>query len=191
MHVSWEALTAMASLLSSVTVLAAVLVAIRQVRVGAEQVEHLRKATQLEGTMKIFAILGSPEMQKARRFIALELPERLKDPKFRAEVPLLAMSPSMEEHGELAVLRPMEMIGAYVKHGLLDAEIVFDYWGLAIVYGWERLESLGVIAIHREALGAAMWENFEDLYRRGKRWAARDPRRQPDLNEVVADAPVS
>jgi hypothetical protein len=59
MHVSWDA--------------------IRQVRVGAEQVEHLRKATQLEGTMKIFAILGSAEMQKARRFIAREArtgPER-------------------------------------------------------------------------------------------------------------------
>jgi hypothetical protein len=57
MHVSWEALTAVASLFSSVVVLAAVLVAMRQVRVGAQQVEHLRKATQLEGTMKIFAIL--------------------------------------------------------------------------------------------------------------------------------------
>jgi hypothetical protein len=206
MHVSWEALTAVASLFSSVVVLAAVLVAIRQVRVGAEQVEHLRKATQLEGTMKIFAILGSPEMQKARRFISLELAERMKDPVFRAEVPLLTMAPSVEDHGELAILRLMEMIGVYVKHGLLDPEIVFDYWIPAIVYGWEQLEAVGVIAIHRDALGAAMWENFEDLYRRGKRWTARDsfgkpdegwgPRHtgeppRPDRNEVVADAPAS
>jgi hypothetical protein len=43
------------------------------------------------------------------------------------------MTPSVEEHGELAVLRPMEMIGTYVKHGLLDPEIVFDYSGLVIV----------------------------------------------------------
>jgi len=191
MHVTWEALTAMASLFSSVAVLAAVLVAIRQVRVGADQVEHLRKATQLEGTMKIFAILGSPEMQKARRFIALELPARLEDPKFRAEVPLLAMAPSVEEHGELGVLRPMEMIGAYVKHGLLDPDIVFDYWGLAVVYGWERLESLGIITMHREALGTAMWENFEDLYHRANRWAAVAASRGPNRDDVVADAPVS
>ena len=189
MHVSWEALTAVASLFSSVAVLAAVLVAIRQVRVGAQQVEHLRKATQLEGTMKIFAILGSPEVQKARRFIALELPARLEDPKFRAEVPLLAMANSVEEHGELGVLRPMEMIGAYVKYGLLDPEIVFDYWGHGVVWGWERLESLGIIAMHREALGAAMWANFEDLAHGAKRWLARNAS-GPDRNEVVADAPV-
>jgi hypothetical protein len=203
MHVSWEAVSALASLLSSVAVLAAVLVAIRQVRVGAAQVEHLRKATQLEGTMKIFAMLSSPEMQRARRFIAIDLPERLGDPKFRAEVPLLAMSPSVEEHGELAVLRVMEMIGAYVKHGLLDAEIVFDYWAPAVIFGWEHLTALGIIAIHREALGPAMWENFEDLYHRAEHWKLRlrpdaDPhgaRRaaapvpDPGLHEVVADAP--
>ena len=197
MHVSWEALTAVASLLSSIAVLCAVLVAMRQVRVGAQQVEHLRKATQLEGTMKIFAMLGSPEMQKARRFIALELEERLKDPKFRAEVPLLAFAPSVDDHGELTILRLMEIIGVYVKHGLLDSDIVFDYWNLAIVYGWERLEALGIVAIHRDALGAQMWENYEDLYRRGKRWAADAPRRARHTearwahrNEVVADAPV-
>ncbi|HEY0615706.1 MAG TPA: hypothetical protein VGC96_13725 [Candidatus Elarobacter sp.] len=202
MHVSWEAVTAIASLLSSVAVLGAILVAVRQVSVGAAQVEHLRKATQLEGTMKIFAMLSSPEMQRARRFIATELPQRLQDPAFRAEVPLLAMSPSLEEHGELAVLRVLEMIGGYVKHGLLDADIVFDYWSPAILGGWEQLESLGIIAIHREALGPAMWENFEDLYRRARRWrgasritpppAVAPPATAPasgPLHEVVADAP--
>ncbi|HZO94095.1 MAG TPA: hypothetical protein VFB22_09985 [Candidatus Baltobacteraceae bacterium] len=42
MQVSWEALTAIASLLSTLAVLAAVVVAARQVRVGAAQVERLR-----------------------------------------------------------------------------------------------------------------------------------------------------
>jgi hypothetical protein len=203
MQVSWEAVTALASLFSSVAVLAAVLVAVRQVRVGATQVEHLRKATQLEGTMKIFAMLGSPEMQNARRFIATELPERLADPKFRAEVAMLAHAPSAEEHGELAILRSMEMIGTYVKHGLLDPEIVFDYWRPSIAYAWERLDSLGIIAIHREAVEPAMWENFEDLYYRAERWKrspkvapalraaprAAAPPADPSLHEVVADAP--
>ena len=203
MQVSWEAVTALASLFSSLAVLAAVLIAVRQVRVGAAQVEHLRRATQLEGTMKIFAMLGSPEMQKARRFIATELPSRLTDPKFRAEVSMLANAPSVEEHGELAILRSMEMIGGYVKHGLLDPEIVFDYWRPAVAYGWERLESLGIIAIHREAVDPAMWENFEDLYCRAEQWK-RLPKLAPGLraaprvaapaadhglHEVVADAP--
>jgi len=175
MPMTWEAVTAITSLLSSLAVLAAVVVALQQVRVGAAQVEHLRRATQLEGTMKIFAMLGSAEQQRARRFIALELAARLNDPVFRSEVPLLTMAPSLEDHHELLVLRLMEMIGTYVKHGLLDADIVFDYWIPAVTTTWERLDALGIITTHRSAVGPEMWENFEDLYWRGQRWRARPP----------------
>jgi len=204
MHVSWEALTAVASLFSSVAVLAAVLVAIRQVRVGAEQVEHLRKATQLEGTMKIFAMIGSDEQQEARRFIHMELAARLQDPKFRAEVSQLATYPSLKEHPEVQVLRLMEMVGTYVKHGLLDHDIMFDAWVTAVIQIWERLEILGIIAMHREAVGTGAWENYEALYHRGQRWLQESAQRphlrptnladapaKPDRNEVVADAPAS
>lgn len=206
MQVSWEALTAVASLFSSFAVLAAVLVAVRQVRVGAAQVEHLRKATQLDGTMKIFALIGSDEQQQARRFILTELAARLEDPKFRAEVSQLASFPSLQEHPELQVLRLMEMVGNYVKHGLLDENIMFDAWITAVIQIWERLESCGVIALHREAIGPGMWENFEALYHRGQLWlrdsgqrlklrpaiAAAPPLQSPPVrNEVVADAPVS
>lgn len=202
MQLSWEAVSAIASLFSSIVVLGAVVVAVRQVRVGAAQVEHLRRATQLEGTMKIFGMLGSAEQQTARRFIALELADRLKDPTFRDEVYLLSMAPSLDEHREVPVLRLMEMIGTYVKHGLLDAEIVFDYWIPAVTSTWERLESLGIIAMHREALGPQIWENFEALYLRGRRWLGHSPERGADgcwepfgaagslravRNEVVAD----
>ena len=205
MHVSWEALTAVASLFSSVVVLAAVLVAVRQVRVGAAQVEHLRKATQLEGTMKIFAMIGSDEQRQARRFIHTELAARLEDPKFRAEVSQLATYPSLREHPEVQVLRLMEMVGTYVKHGLLDEDIMFDAWVTAVIQIWERLETVGIIALHREAVGTGIWENYEALYHRGQRWlqeparrpklrstsAAAAPAQPPDRKEVVADAPVS
>jgi hypothetical protein len=205
MHVTWEALTAVASLFSSVAVLAAVLVAVRQVRVGAAQVEHLRKATQLEGTMKIFAMMGSQEQQEARRFIYTELAARLEDPKFRAEVSQLATYPSLQQHPEVQVLRLMEMVGTYVKHGLLDEDIMFDAWVTAVIQIWERLEALGIIALHREAVGLGIWENYEALYHRGRDWLqapamrpklrpadpAAAPVEQSGRNEVVADAPVS
>ncbi|MDB5029060.1 MAG: hypothetical protein JWO66_2749 [Candidatus Eremiobacteraeota bacterium] len=200
MHVSWEAVTAVAALLSSVAVLAAVIVAIGQVRVGAAQVDHLRRATQLEGTMKIFDKLASEEQLRARRFITHELAERLTDPTFRAE--LAVMTRAEDRHLELKALRLMEMIGTYVKHGLLDAEIIFDYWSPAVEVVWERLDSLGVIAAHRGATTPAMWENFEYLFRRCEEWLVANG--QPSMlaggaaspaaaarNEVVADSPQS
>jgi len=168
MQVSWEAVTAFASMLSSAAVLAAIVVAIRQVRVGAAQVKHLRRATQLEGTMNIFDKLASEEQVRARRFIANDLAHRMDNPAFRAEVLMMERAP--EGHDELKVLRLMEMIGTYVKHGLLDADIIFDYWIPAIITVWERLDSLGVIAAHRAATYPLMWENFEHLYARGKLW---------------------
>ncbi len=174
MQVSWEATTAVASLLSSLAVLAAVVVAIRQVRVGAAQVDHLQKATQLEGTMKIFEALGSAEQRKSRVFIVQELEQKLQDPAFREGMERVSYAP--EAHPEMVSLRLLEMIGTYVKYGLLDEAIIFDFWYPAIVNVWERLDDLGVIAIHRSSGGPLLWENFEHLYERAKLWvAAHDP----------------
>jgi hypothetical protein len=174
MPINWEAVASIASLVSTIAVLAAVVVGVRQVRVGAQQVDHLRRTTQLEGTMKIFAQLGSPEQVAARRFVVMELPMRLREPEFRAQMELISMGANLEEHQELAVLRLMEMIGVYIKHGLLDEEIVFDFWIPAVTMMWQQLEELGVIAAHRETAGAEMWENFEDLYRRSARWESKN-----------------
>ena len=116
MQISWEAVGAVAGLLSSIAVLAAVIVGVRQLRIGAQQVEHLRRATQLEGTMKIFDLLNSREQQQARHFIGTDLEGRLQDPVFRADVALGGMAKAIEEHPEIAALRLMEMIGTYVKH---------------------------------------------------------------------------
>jgi hypothetical protein len=174
MRISWEALSALASAISSIAVLAAVIVPARQVRIGVKQVEHLRKATQLEGTMKLFEMLASPEQHDARRFVSMALAAKLKDPVYRAELGLMTMAP--QPHPEMTVLRLMEMVGTYVKHGLLDEEIIYDYWIPAIVNTWEPLQRLGVIQAHRESGGTKMWENFEALYERAEAWlSTADP----------------
>jgi hypothetical protein len=189
MPVSWEALTAVASLLSSVAVLAAVLIAVRQVRVGAAQVDALRRATQLDGTMKVFAMLTTPEQREGRRFIVEDLADRCRDDAvYRDE--LFNMRGDMREHREIAVMSLLEMLGIYVKHGLLDPEIVFDFWIPANTAAWNIAESIGVVAAHRR-IDPAMWENFEYLVDRYTR--AEGGRPAPDRpsrrDEVVADAP--
>jgi hypothetical protein len=189
MPVSWEALTAVASLLSSLAVLAAVLIALRQVRVGAAQVDALRRATQLDGTMKVFAMLTTPEQREGRRFIVEDLADRCRDDAVYREE-LFIMRGDLREHREIAVMSLLEMIGIYVKHGLLDPEIVFDFWIPTNSDAWNIAESIGVVAAHRR-IDPAMWENFEylvDLYERST--AGRPVPERPDRrNEVVADAP--
>jgi hypothetical protein len=188
MPVSWEALTAVASLLSSLAVLAAVLIAVRQVRVGAAQVDHLRRATQLDGTMKVFAMLTTPEQREARRFIVEDLADRCRDDAvYRDE--LFNLRGDLREHREVAVMSLLEMIGIYVKHGLLDPKIVFDYWIPSNNDAWSIAESLGIVAAHRR-IDPAMWENFEylvDLYERSTAGRRPAPERPDRRNELVAE----
>jgi hypothetical protein len=190
MPVSWEALTAVASLLSSVAVLAAVLIAVRQVRVGAAQVDALRRATQLDGTMKVFAMLTTPEQREGRRFVVEDLADRCRDDAaYREE--LFNMRGDISAHREFAVGGLLEMLGIYVKHGLLDPEIVFDYWIPDNRRAWTIFVSLGIVAAHR-SVEPLMWENFEYLVDRFDRWMAihETPAVRPEpRNEVVADAP--
>jgi hypothetical protein len=189
MQVSWEALTAVASLLSSVAVLAAVLIAVRQVRVGAAQVDALRRATQLDGTMKVFAMLTTPEQREGRRFIVEDLADRCRDDAvYRDE--LFNLRGDMREHREIAVMSLLEMLGIYVKHGLLDPEIVFDFWIPGNSDAWNIAESIGVVAANRR-IDPAMWVNFEYLVDRYTRanGGPTAPDRPGRRDEVVADAP--
>ena len=170
-QVSWEAVSAIASMVSSLAVLVAIVIAIRQLRVGADQVDHLRRSTQLDGTMEIFDRLISSEQVEARRFILTELAAKLDDPTYRAELALGRFTD--RPHPETLVLRLMEMIGTYVKHGLIDEEIIFDIWVSSITDTWDALDRLGVIALHRQSSGSLQWENFELLAVRARRWLAR------------------
>jgi len=77
--VTWEAVSALGTLVSSLAVLAAVLIAVRQVRVGADQVDALRRATQLDGAMKCFAMMTTPEQIAGRRFMVDELERRFRE----------------------------------------------------------------------------------------------------------------
>lgn len=76
---SWEAVAAFASLLSVVVIAVSATFALRQVN-------QLRRATQLDGTMRIFAQFSDPDFIAARNFVLGELPERLKDPEFVMEL---------------------------------------------------------------------------------------------------------
>lgn len=176
MQLSWEAVSALASLLAAIALLAAAGVGLRQLWVARTEVEQLRKATQLEGTLRILEQLSSEEQIEARHFIEAELKERIDDPHFREE--LRSLNPSAKGHPELRVLHLLETIGTFIRYGLLDEELVFEQWCLTIVSVWEHLDGhdpngTGVIAIHREMLGKAAWENFEDLYKRASAWCAR------------------
>ena len=162
--ISWEAISALAALISAVVVVATVVVGTRQVRVAAQQVEHLRRATQLEGTMNVFDELSTTEYRSAIHFVLNDLAGRMRnDAAFRDGVTEVGLADA-RTHPELTVLRTYEKVGVYVKHGLLEGEVLVDFFGPLVIATWECLRDSGVVAVHRAARGKLLWENYEVLY---------------------------
>ena len=170
---SWDAVTAIAPALTAVVLAATVLVGYRQIRLTGEQLEHLRRSTQLDGTMKVFALLEAPEFRAARLFVENELESRMQDPQFREELQLPFHSLDENIHKELLVAQTFERIGTYARHGLLDVVLLSDYCGPLIREMWQQLERVGYFKIRR-ADNPYSLENFEFLYDGAMDWYDND-----------------
>ena len=164
---NWEALTAIGTMFTGLVILITVIFARRQLELTRNQLEHLRRTTQLEGATAVFTELDSPRQLEGRRFVRDELAARMKDPIFRGEVRWAGLVDETQ-HKELIVLRFFERIGVYVNAELIDEEIVFNLLSGRIVSMWDALRE--VVAIHREALGPVTWKNFERLQEQTMRW---------------------
>jgi hypothetical protein len=137
---------------------------------GFDQLRQLRRATQLDGAMRILSDLNSPSYLEARQFVATELLKSLEDPRFRKEIELGAIWTANPDaiHHEQAVLRTFEAIGSIVQQGLLDHNVVVNTAGVAILVAWEHLNP--VVEIQRRTIHPRMWENFAHLYDQARAW---------------------
>lgn len=170
---SWDAVTAISTAVSAIIIAATILLGYRQIRLAGDQVEHLRRSTQLDGTMHIFAELSTPEFRAARLFVENELAARMQDERFREELrlPLQALDEGI--HKEILIAQVFEKIGTYARHGLLDTVLISDYCGPLIREMWQKLDSLGYFAFRRLSNPYSS-ENFEFLYDAAMDWYDND-----------------
>ena len=170
---NWEALTAISTAFTGLVILLTVVFAARQVKAMNEQskalsaqLEHLRRATQLDGTLAIFEELMAPELLAASRFVLTEYEERMNDPQFHAEA--LGRSPDPETHQQVKVLRHFERIATLIKNDLLDADVLLDFANAFILDHWIVLAPL--VREQRTTFGLnGLWENFEFISREAAR----------------------
>ncbi len=155
----WEAVSAVATALTAVVILVTVVLGSHQLRITNEQLKQLKRATQLEGTMRIFEVLRGPQFAEALHFVSTEFAERMKDERFRDEAERAGVDVSV--HKERFVMRTYEEIGTYVRYGLLSGEPFFEYGGGVVIDAWDRLSD--VVAASRSHGNAQLWVNFEYL----------------------------
>lgn len=170
---SWEALTAISTAVTAFVIGATVVVGYRQIRLTSQELEHLRVSTQLDGTMRIFQELETPEFREARLFVENELEDKMKDPAFSSPLQGRWQKLSENDHKELLVTQTFEKIGTYARHGLLDTVLIADAYGPLIREMWQCLEDSGYFAARRRE-NAYSLENFEYLYDKAMEWYEND-----------------
>lgn len=79
-------------------------------------------------------------------------------------------APDPEVHKERQMLRHMERVATLIKTDLLDADVLLDYAPEFILLNWVTLEPL-VREHRREAGTELLWENFEFIATKARKWS--------------------
>lgn len=161
---SLEALTAFASLGTLFVIGATAIFA-------AIQLRHARAGNQIAAVMNLAETQQSREFQNARRFLRDELPTKLQDRTFRRALNTVPIGEGARPL--LLVGNFYEEVGAFVKRGIVDADMACDLWSAQIVGDWDQMSP--AIAIIRREQGPATFENFEYMVILGERWVERHP----------------
>jgi len=162
---SAEYLTAFASIATFLVIAATAIAAFIQLR-------HIHGANQLAGLLHLTQAWRSDEFQSANTFIREELPARLRDPVFRAQ--LTGPDPDRRNHPELYIADMLEQTGSYIKYGMIDGEQFLDLTNSYIIHTWNNLKE--VVLLRRAAGGGnSMYENVEYLAVRALDFEKRFP----------------
>lgn len=137
------------------------------------QLRHMRSSNQIVALTEIRETLESPEFLAAMKYVHYEFPGLLHDPDVRMR--LIAPGPMANEFVAVrTVCGFFEQFGAFVKRGIIDAELVCDLYGPPVLTNWEIVAPF--IANRRAALNfPSLYENFEYFAVLSKGWSERYP----------------
>jgi len=178
---TWEALSALASLVTAAVITATAIIAVVQLR-------HLRTANQLSAALSLYTELDDAALRKARSFVHLELEERMKDASFREQ--LIRAKFDREVHLEIKLGNYWENFGLLLRTGLLDKTLFLDWGAAGCLYDWRMLRD-----VTRAIRGARpeVWRDFEYLARLSATHLdsmERHPLRQPKWREGLEELDV-
>lgn len=135
------------------------------------QLRHLRRSNELAGLQSAFQMLLDPAVRELVNFVRHDLPLRMKDAAFRKT--LLAIPIDRREHPELYLCDMYNHVGSFVRNGLIDEQIYLQTEWYNVTLYWTLLqEVISEVRSNRPFL----FENFEWLADRAKRWAAAHSR---------------
>jgi hypothetical protein len=149
---SFEAWSTVASLGTFVVIAATAIAALVQLR-------HTRSSNEIAAVTEMRETLESESFGQVRRFVVEQVPKLLADPAERNKLGGEIFPPEIDAVRSLANF--FEVMGAFVKLGILDRALVCDLWDGLVFGWWKQLEP--IIMIRREVSDRGLWANFEYL----------------------------
>jgi hypothetical protein len=160
------------------------------------QLRHARSSNQIAAFNELRETTQKPDFQAAQQFVQTQLALKLQDPALRYQLEHPAAR--TEETAPIIALASTignfyEGMGALVRTGLVDKELVLQLYTDRIIGVWENLAPFASIA--RRRVGDALWENFEYLTVLSQDWMAAHPKgtypagtRRIQLKDAFLDA---
>ncbi len=134
------------------------------------QLRHMRANNQLEGLLTVLARVEDANFNKWMTDAAVQLPTFLADPAYRRAI----MDDTYDRSVSWLFLgNSYDWVGSLVKNRLIPEMAFMDVYSYRVIRAWEVLK--GVLILLRRTRSVAVWENFEYLYLRAKRWTERNP----------------
>ena len=152
MHVSLEAWSTVASIGTFVVIAATAGAALIQLR-------HMRISNQIAAIMELQKTLESERFTLQRRFVAEQVPKLIADPVGRGKLGADFFPPEVEAVRDVG--NHFEVMGVFVKNGILDRLLVCDLWDGLVFKTWKQLEP--VVMMRRKIDQRGIWTSFEYL----------------------------
>ncbi len=163
--IDYAALNTWASVGTFLLLLASVIAA-------AISLHHAASFNQISAVISMERDFRTPDMQEAFRFVQAELPYKLHNEEFRAELDAIGFIDS-RVHLEISVCNWFNAVGTLLKNNLVDENAWMDLFARLVVAYWNRLEP--VVAIMRRQRGDAQFANFEYMAIRAHEWLRKHP----------------
>ncbi|MBC5805378.1 MAG: hypothetical protein DLM53_02920 [Candidatus Eremiobacter antarcticus] len=163
--ISYEAINSIVGLVTLVILVASVIAA-------AISLHHSQAFNQISAVLSMERDMRTPDMQEAFRFVQSELPYKLYQEEFRAELDAIGFIDS-RSHLEIQACNWFNAMGTLLKHNLVEEGAWMDLFSRLVVNYWDRLSP--VIAILRRRRGNSQYANFEYVAIRAREWLEKNP----------------
>ncbi len=139
---------------------------------AAISLHHSQAFNQISAVLVMERDMRSPEMQESFRFVENELPFKMRNEEFRAQLEAIGFIDS-RIHLEINVCNWFNAMGTLLKNNLVEESAWMDLFSRLVVHYWEILAP--VIAIMRRKRGDVQYANFEYVAILARAWLEEHP----------------